>query len=422
LVLLRTKLYGGICQRGDVTVMTLGKTEDRVGERIRLRRQELGKSLREVSGLAGISHSHLMRIEKGQVPAANRFQLAGIAQALKCPVDYLTGVVVPAGPDHAEVSSAVYDTTRALLAADLDFDPEPAADLASLDALVERFDAAIDMRQKCQYAALARRLPALIRDLYDATAGEHRGQALAMLARTAEAASFAVRYLGDPGAAVIASDRARQASLVLDDPVLLGYGEWARAHSALGCGLYGRAVQLSTRAVNQLDGLRGHLDGHPEMLGMMHLTLAFSLVGAGRFDDAQAPLDEARTLARMTGETDTFGLMFGPTNVSLWNLAILTDGGDPVDAMPLISGTNVQLIPSPSRQVCFYTDAARALVRAGEYDRAVQFFEAGERIAPERMHGDPIIVESVRGLVDTAHRRAVSTRLRGLAFRVGVSA
>jgi hypothetical protein len=158
------------------------------------------------------------------------------------------------------------------------------------------------------------------------------------------------------------------------------------------------------------------------MLGMLHLTLSFSLVGAGRFDAAQAPLDEARALARMTGETDTFGLMFGPTNVNLWNLAILTDGGDPVDAIPLIGSTNPRIIDSPSRQVCFYTDAARALVRAGEYERAVQFFETGERIAPERMHGDPIIVEAVHGLVDTAHRNAVSTRLRGLAQRVGVPA
>jgi transcriptional regulator with XRE-family HTH domain len=402
--------------------MTLKEDSDRVGQRLHARRMQLGKTLREVGGQAGISHTTLGRIEKGQLALANRFTVAALAEALKCPVDFLTGIVVPSGPDRAEISGAVYDSVRALLAADLDFAPEPRTALAPIGALTERFDAAIKMRQDCAYAALARRLPALIRDLYDATTGPDRDAAVAMLSRVAEAASFALRYLGDTSAATIASDRARQAALTSGDPVMIGYGEWARAHSALACGLYERAVLIATKAVNELDAARGNRTGHPEMLGMLHLTLSFSMVGAGRFTDAQAPLGEARTLGQLTGETDTFGLMFGPTNVNLWNLAILTDGGDPVDAMPLISSTNPRIINSPSRQVCFYTDAARALARAGEYDRAVQFFETGERIAPERMHGDPIIVEAVHGLVDTAHRGAVSTRLRGLAQRVGVPA
>lgn len=402
--------------------MTLGKTEDRVGQRIRARRLELGKTLREVGGLAGISHTTLTRIETGEYSASNRFHLAAIAAALKCSTDYLTGVVVPGGPDRTEISGAVYDSVRALLAADLDFTPESGTPVAPLGALTERFNQAIDMRQRCAYAALARRLPALVRDLYDATTGPDRGEALRMLARVAEAASFALRYLGDTSAAAIASDRARQAAITLGDPVMLAYGEWARAHSALACGLYDRAVLIAHKAVRHLDTVRTNPAGHPEMLGMLHLTLSFSLVGAGRFDDAQAPLDEARLLGQITGETDTFGLMFGPTNVNLWQLAILTDGGDPVDAVPIIQSTNPRLIESASRQVCFYTDAARALARAGSYDQAVKFFEVGERIAPERMHGDPIIVESVRGLVDTARRNAVSTRLRGLAQRVGVPA
>lgn len=402
--------------------MTLKENTDRVGDRIHERRLQLGKSLREVAEQAGISHATLSRIEHHQVTASNRFALAGIAEALKCPVEHLTGVVVPGGPDRGEISAAVYDTARALIAADLDFAPRPTADLAPIDVLTDRVAAAVDMRQRCAYADLARRLPALIRDLYDATSGPDWQQALRMLSRVAESASFALRYLGDPSAATIASDRARQAALVLNDPVLLSYGEWARAHSALGCGLYDRSVLITEKAVHALDTVGTDVPGRLAMLGMLHLTLAFSMVGAGRYGDAQTPLGEARALAERTGETDTLALMFGPTNVKLWELAIITDGGDPVDAIPLIGSTDPTIIASPSRQVCFYTDAARALAKAGEYDRATVFFETGERIAPQRMHGDPIIVEAVRGLVDTARHNAVSTRLRGLASRVGVPA
>lgn len=403
--------------------MTLTPATDRVGERIHARRQELGYSLRRAAALAGIPHSTLTRIEKGEIGSANRFIIANIAAALKCHVDYLTGVVVPGGPDRSVISAAVYDSVRALIDADLEFPPKPAAALAPLAALTERVDKVLDMRQRCDYSTLARRLPALVRDLHDATTGPDRDQALAMLARVCEAASFALRYLGDPGAATIASDRARQAALALGEPVMLSYGEWARAHSALGCGLYDRAALVAGKALTELETAGGHaLTAGPEMVGMLTLTHAFALVGAGRFADAQAPLEEARRLAEHTGETDTFGLMFGPTNVKLWHLAILTDGGDPADAIPLIGATDPTVIASPSRQVCFYTDAGRLLARAGEYDRAVVFFETGERIAPQRMHGDPIIRESVLGLLDTVRSRAVSPRLRGLASRVGVAA
>jgi transcriptional regulator with XRE-family HTH domain len=400
--------------------MTMNVSHDRIGERIHARRVDLDKTLREVADLAGISHTHLGRIERGLAAGTNRFHIAAIAAALKCPVDFLTGTVVPGGPDRTEIAAATYDSVRALIAADLEFDPAPTCGLAPIEVLADRVTAAIDMRQRCNYAELARRLPALTRDLYDATTGPDRMQALAMLARIAEAASFAVRYLGDPRSATIASDRARQAAVALGDPVMLAFSDWARAHSALGCGLHDRSVLITSKALRELDGAGGNPAGRLEMLGMLYLTLAFSLVGAGRFADAQAPLDEAGQLAEQTGETDTLALMFGPTNVKLWKLAIFTDGGDPVDALPLLSTTDPMVIPSASRQVCFYTDAARLLARAGYPDRAVTFFETAERIAPQRMHGDPIVVESVRGLVDTVHRKAVSTRLRGLASRAGV--
>lgn len=408
--------------------MTMKETDVRVGERIRSRRQVLGKSQRVIAGQVGIDHTTLGRIERGESAADNRFVLARLAEALKCPVEYLTGVVVPGGKSGAETAAAVHDTIAALIAADLEFPPD--GDLVrahaddSIDQLTEQVQAAIVLRQACDYAALTRRLPGLVSSLYAATAGPDRIQALRLLVRIAETASFAVRYTGQPAGASIAADRARQAALLTEDPVLIAFGEWARAHAALGCGLTTRAALIAGRAAGDLerDPAGDTAAGAREMRGMLHLTSAFSLVGAGRHQDAADLLAEASVLARRTGETDTLALMFGPTNVWLWELAILTDGGDPLDAMAIARKTDPMRIPSASRQAVFYIDQGRCLGKLGETEPAVRAIEVAERIAPQRVHGDPLVIETVRGLLDQAHRRAAGMRLRALCERVGVAA
>lgn len=401
--------------------MTLNSDERTVGERIRDRRKQLGLSLRTVADMAGgMNYSTLARMERGDNPATNRFFIADIAQALKCPVDYLTGVVVPGGRDGAAITAAAHDTIHTLITADLDFPYDGPDRDTPIAQLTEHVDAAIVMRQACDYAGLTRRLPDLITRLYAATAGPDRQQALPMLVRVAEAASFAVRYTGQPAGANIAADRARQAALLTADPVLIGFGEWARAHAALGCGLAGRAAQLAGRGAGQLAAAPAG-GGRDEILGMLYLTTAFGLVGAGHEADATAALTEASALAQHTGETDTYALMFGPTNVRLWHMAMLVDGGDPLEAMRAAGEVNPMVIPSASRQATFYLDQGRCLGLIGDVDRAVRSIETAERIAAQRVHGDPITVEVIRNLLDQAHRRAVGVRLRGLAERVGVA-
>lgn len=403
-----------------VTLMTLNRTDLSVGERIRDRRKLLGKSQRVVAGLAGIDHGTLGRWERGETPGDNRIIIANIARALSCSSDYLTGVAVPGGRHGAETAAAAHATIRSLITADLEF-PTDLVQLQPVEALTAAVDEAIVLRQACDYAALTRQLPELINHLYAATGGPDRQPALRMLVRVAEAASFAVRYTGQPAGANIAADRARQAALLTEDPVLIAFGEWARAHAALGCGLNARAAQIAERGVRDLTAAPA-APGREEMLGMLYLTTAFGLVGDGRTADAVAPLTEATMLAQHTGETSTFALMFGPTNVDLWRFAIKVDAGDPIDAMDIAGHTNALLIPSASRQATFYVDQGRCLGLLGDVDRAVRAIETAERIAKQRVHGDPLVVETVRGLLERARRRAVGERLRGLVERVGVTA
>lgn len=394
--------------------------DERVGERIRYYRRLSGKSLRAIAGLAGIDHSLLSRIERGVVSADNRLILARVADALGRPVTDLTGIPTPAGPDPAAATAATNRAVRAWVDADLDFGGD--ASLARpVDMLEQDVNRAVRLRVACEYVDLARMTPALVGALYAvATTGaaEDRKRGLSLMVRAAEAMMMAVRFTGDPGAAALISERAWQAAQLAGDPESLALGAWTRAHAAIGCGLNDRAHKLAERGA---DLLQPHADASLPMLGMLHLTTGFALAGMGRYGASLAPLGEAAQIAARTGETVDHGLYFGPTNVSFWRIAINTDAGDPDDAVVLSEGVNPQIIPSASRQASYHADLGRSLARLGRDDAAVRQLGAAHRIAPQRIAADPLVAETVRGLVDSAHRRAVGPKLRSLAERMHVT-
>lgn len=66
-----------------------------IGQRIRERRTLLGWTIRFAADHAGISHSTWSRIERGTMSADNRFTLAAIAEALRCPISTLTRLPDP---------------------------------------------------------------------------------------------------------------------------------------------------------------------------------------------------------------------------------------------------------------------------------------------------------------------------------------
>lgn len=400
-----------------VTVMTLVSNDVRVGQRIKARRTQLGISQRQLAIGAEISQATLSRLESGENSGDNRFIISRLARELRCPVEDLTGTYVPG----AETSVSSFETVQALVAADLEFPADAGIETAHIEQLRDRTAKLVELRKTCDFAQLTRLAPAVIRDLHASVEGPDRDEVLRMIVRVAESASFAVRFTGQATAAYLAAGRAMQAARELGDPVYLALAEWTNAHGALGCGLHERAAQITQRATRALEGTP-EVAGRNEMLGMLYLTTAFAFVGAGRNADAVPLLAEANVLARHTGETDTFALMFGPTNCRLWELAIITDGSDPLDALPLIAETNPKLIPSRMRQSVFYIDAARVMHKLGHVDQAVAHMETAEKIAPQRVHGDPIVVETVAGMIDTVRRNATSRRLVGLAQRVGATA
>jgi transcriptional regulator with XRE-family HTH domain len=391
-----------------------------IGDRIRARRQLRGWSIRFVADRAGLANSTWGRIERGLLGADNRFTLAAIAEALECPVSDLTGQpLAPVDRATAEAQAGVEAIRQALIEVDLDEDPVCAP--RPIEELAREAQLVADLRRRCDYTGTGRLLPGLIRELHAAAHGPDKERALRLIVDAMFAAAGVVRYLGSPAESWVAAERCRQAALRLEDPVLIALAEYERSHAATGCGTYRRGLTIAVRAADRLEPRTGE-PGGTEMLGQLHLTVAFAATGAKEPAEVTTRIAEAAQLAERTGETTTLGLMFGPTNVNFWQVSMEVDGGDPGQALEIARGTNPALVASPSRQVAFYTDTARALSRVRKDDRAVRMLLAAERISPARVHASPLVHETARVLLDRAQRRAGGPELRGLCERMGIPA
>lgn len=390
-----------------------------IAERIRTRRKLLGWSIRYAAGKAGIADSTWGRIERGLISADNRFVVASIAEALQCPVTDLTGQ--PADPTtrgEAETDGAVYRAVRSVIDADLRYPPPKGVEPPPMPGLQQELDLCLDLVARCDFSGATRRLPELLTGLHAASFGPDKPQALRGLVLAEEATVFAMRYLDHPTSGCLIADRAQQAAEVLEDPVMLALAGWSRAHASFACGLHQRGLVIAQQAAAEL-AQHLHAQHAPEVLGMLYLTQAFALHGLGRVDEAAGPVGEAEVLAARTGDTDTFWLMFGPTNVQFWKIAMFTDGGEPDRAVEVARSTTPGAIAKVSRQAAFYLDTGRALAKMDRDREALRMLLAAERLAPQRVR-EPLIAETVRGLLERARRGTGWTELRGLCSRLGI--
>jgi hypothetical protein len=233
-------------------------------------------------------------------------------------------------------------------------------------------------------------------------------------------ASSVLRALGHPADAWLGAERSRDAADAAGDPLLRGHAAYVLASAATACGSNQRGQTIAERAVDDLSRHLG-LPGGPEVLGSLHLIAALASRRRQRIDDSRDWLTQAAGLARRTGETNTLGMFFGPTNVDLWRMNIEVEAGDPGRVVEIALRTDPGVIPAGVRQVYYYADAARALARIGGRDReAVRFLLTAERIAPQHVRTAPELAETIRVLLDRSRRQAGGTALRGLSERMQV--
>jgi transcriptional regulator with XRE-family HTH domain len=391
-----------------------------IGERIRERRELLGMSVRGAALAANLSHSAWSRIERGERGANNRFVLARMAQALRCSVSDLTGErSVPNAREAAGISAAVTDSFRAVMTADPEYS-SGISDAAPLDVLEERVAAIRRLRVACDYASALRLVPDTVRRLHAKLNGTEWREALRLLILAEEAVASMVRYQGTAAAMAMVTERMRDLSRMLGDPVIGSLAAFQRCHAASACGVYDYSRMVASSAIEGLSG-QAEQPGGMEVLGSLMLASAFACYGDGVPGEAATYMDEAKRIAAATGDTMTLSLFFGPTNIQIWEISMETDGGDPARAVALARGTEPARVPHVGRQVTYHVDTGRALAYLGRDDDALMMLMTAERLAPTRVRADPLVWETARDVVERRKRKAVPPEVRAFCGRLGVA-
>jgi transcriptional regulator with XRE-family HTH domain len=391
-----------------------------IGERIKDRRELLGLSVRGAALAAGMSHTTWSRIERGERSANNRFVLARMARAMRCPVSDLTGErAVPDSREAASTKAAVTEAFRAIVAADPEY-RSSLADLPSLTLLQERVAIIRRLRIACDYTPALQLVPDTVRGLHALLSGPDWREVLKLLILTEEAAASIVRYQGNVPASALIAERMRDTARRLEDPVMLSLAAFQRAHASSACGAYDYSRTLAGGAADALSELANE-PGSSELLGMLLLTAAYACYGDGAPQDAVTYVAEAKRLAERTGDTMTFSLFFGPTNIRIWEISMAADGGDPGRAVALARQTEPASVAHVQRQVTYHLDTGRALANLGRDEPALRMLMEAERLAPAHVRADPLVWETARDIVERRQRRAVSPEVRAFCGRLGVA-
>ena len=381
-----------------------------IGRRVRQVRYARGKSLRVVAGLAGISKSHLSRIERGEHALDSRSEIVALANALQIAPSELTALPVPA-PGNGGTDASIAGVRLALMAVSRD---RPGGQVVSVEELRERASAI----ESVEYHRRGVALPGLIRDLHTTLAAGRNVTELLQLTVMVHAQTVRgwLLVMGAPldlrwQAAILA----RRAAEDLDDPAAVGVVAWGAVVEMIASGAFDLAqaeLDAVTVPTATSDGLQ--LDGM--------LALSRSLVAAAdhRPGDMQAALEHAAQVAQRTGQGNAYRMGFGPVNVGLWRMAGALEADDPDTAIQVAEGLRPAEHPSLERRATCWMDYGRALARIRRRDDAVVALRRAEELFPMRVLRNPFARDVIAELVAHSRRDALGRELRGMAYRAGL--
>jgi transcriptional regulator with XRE-family HTH domain len=396
-----------------------------IGARLRSARRQRGMSLRTLAGLSGLSVGFLSMVENGRRHLDRTSHITALADALRIAPTELTGRVI-ASTDPATASA--HEAIPALRLALMGVGHRPTA--VARGPLAARVAQANRLYHRCEYGVLARKLPPLLADLRaaveKASPDQHPGL-LELLADTYHpACTMLLKYLGYPDLAYIAVTRADEAIAELDDPLRNALSGFFHAHVLMSTGSPDLALDQAESAANTVEH---HLVGPDAyaLLGELHLIRATCLTqdvrrsGADRISEVNEHLAEADALATRTGETKAWHLNFGPTNVGIHQVSLNTDLGRHGHAVAASQGVRPHILDAPGRNAAFHADLGRSLARLrGRDTDAVSELLTAERTAPQRIHANTMVRDTVSELLDRQLPSRTTREVRALAHRMGV--
>lgn len=388
-----------------------------VGARIREIRTWRRKSLTVVAGLAGISAGYLSRLERGERALDSRRLLFALADALQVAPSEINGQPYSPSDDQEAAAHAAMQALRAVLR-DAEIGEPTGAGVRPLAQLEQAVDQADTAAAASDYAALGALVPGLLDELY-APSDTDRQARTRLLVRVLHNAFYLAKDLGHGDLGWAVSGHLDRAATVLGEPTWGAVAGFVRSHSVLGEGSRPRALRLARRAADVVIPDGGDAG---QVYGMCHLSAALQNASLGDPAAARDHLTEAEDIAGRTGNGQFAGLMFGPNNVGVWQLAVHLELGEPGRGVELARGVNVAEMPSAGRQATFYSDLGQALARMrGREEQAIEAFRHAEQLAPTRVRTRPAVRATVTDLLARARRSAGGRDLRGLAYRMGIA-
>ncbi|MGH3569506.1 MAG: helix-turn-helix domain-containing protein, partial [Pseudonocardia sp.] len=360
-----------------------------IGQRLRRIRTVRGKSLAVIAGLAGISESHLSRLETGDRALDRLSLVVTLADALQIAPSELTSLPIPA-PANGHTDSSIEAIRLALDAIDVD---HPGGLVLPVAVLRDRVTQIHAQRRASQFVEVATGLPGLIRDLHTTLAtGTGHGEVLTL-------AVYLHVHVTRPWLSVAAApaDLCRRAVFLArrlaqehGEVTMLGMAGFAVADTLLFGGAFepGRAeLDVLTLPPTTADtaGL------------VCWLTAAHGLVAVldGRPNDAAAPMDATAEIAGRfgaTGAADALGIVFGPINVGMNRMFNALESGEPDRAVSIAQDVDPDRHPFPSVRAFYWAHHGRALVQLrGRDDDAVRALRTAEGLYPTKVQRDPLV-------------------------------
>lgn len=397
--------------------------QDGIGARIAEARKLRGLTQSGLAMLVPCSSSLVSQVERGVRPATP-WLVAAVARALHTDVPQLLGQPYRGATERTDRVHASIPQIRIAMnywdvPPDLAVAPRPLdiirADIAKISHYLDTVD----------YLQLGRHLPGLIEELsaiLHASAGTQRKQAAELLMYGYVAAKSMAYRLGYVDLVSVAVEHATWAARETDNPELLALMAEERCQIFFATGAYEAGLKFIDRAYAEYHPLLTDHDSGLAIAGAMHLRAAIMAArdGTRRADawDYLAQADEAGQ--RLGTDTNHYGLIFGPTNVKIHEVATAIELDDADEAIRRSEGFEPANAVPAERSSHHYIDLARAQLVAGQRDQAQRSLMTADKLAPQHMRNHPMARETVTGLV-RLHTR-VPESLRSMARRMGVAA
>ncbi|WP_432093572.1 helix-turn-helix domain-containing protein [Streptomyces sp. bgisy100] len=393
--------------------------EEHTGTRIAQARRERGLTQQGLALRATVSKSLLSKVECGQRPASPSL-VAACARALRVTPADLLGQPYTKELRRDRLDEVIQPIRASMENWDIALDWQvPARPVALIRSDMERV---LERRRQADYLPMAVDLPALIDECVQAvhtTGGEEQRQAHECLAWAFRCVFTLAWSFGYSDLATVALLRLSWSAPRADEPGLAAMYGYLRAQTTFASGRYDLGMRVVDQTLHDLEGQDSRdAAGLSAMAGVLQLRAA---VIAGRLKDSgqvEARVSEARALAERTGETASYGVGWGPTNVGVHAVAIACDLEDYDRAVQLADEVRFPRGWDRSRAGRHWLDLGRANVWTGDASRALSCLQRARRTAPQQTRYHPTTREAVTAL--RSRERSRSSELAAFADWVGL--